>query len=88
MVELFHTPVGACRDDAHAPCHQQAEEPEDGDDDDYAIVFPPCIGDSRSLCRSFHMRPVRYRYGGDCEGMRRVGTALPFPFPNVVGREA
>ena len=40
MVELFHTPVGACRDDAHAPCHQQAEEPEDGDDDDYAHRVP------------------------------------------------
>lgn len=36
MADFFHTPVGACRDDAHAPCHQQAEEPEDGDDDDYA----------------------------------------------------
>lgn len=75
-------PVGACRDDAHAPCHQQAEEPEDGDDDDYA-----CIGDSRSLCRSFHMHHVRYRYGGDCEGVRCVGD-VSFPFPNVVGREA
>ena len=39
MVELFHMPVGACRDDAHAPCHQQAEEPEDGDDDDHAHRF-------------------------------------------------
>ena len=40
MADFFHTPVGACRDDAHAPCHQQAEEPEDGDDDDYAHRAP------------------------------------------------
>ena len=51
------------------------------------IVFPPCIGDSRSLCRSFHTHPVRYRYGGDCEGVRCVGD-VSFSFPNVVGREA
>ena len=51
------------------------------------IVFPPCIGDSRSLCRSFHMHHVRYRYGGDCEGVRCVGD-VSFSFPNVVGREA
>ena len=80
MVELFHMPVGACRDDAHAPCHQQAEEPEDGDDDDTPIVFPPCIGDSRSLCRSFHMHHVRYRYGGDCEGVWRVEPVFLFRF--------
>lgn len=40
MADFFHTPVGACRDDAHAPCHQQAEESEDGDDDDYAHRVP------------------------------------------------
>ena len=42
------------------------------------IVFPPCIGDSRSLCRSFHTHPVRYRYGGDCEGVRCVGDVSFF----------
>ena len=33
MVELFHTPVGPRRNDAHAPNRQQAQKPEDGDDD-------------------------------------------------------
>lgn len=31
-VAVLHTSVGSCRDDAHAPCRQQSEEPEDGDD--------------------------------------------------------
>ena len=44
------------------------------------IVFPPCIGDSRSLCRSFHMHHVRYRYGGDCEGVWRVEPVFLFRF--------
>ena len=39
MVELFHTPVGPRRHDAHAPNRQQAQKPEDGDDDDHAHRF-------------------------------------------------
>ncbi len=80
MVELFHTPAGACRDDAHAPCHQQAEEPEDGDDDDYAHRVP-------SLHRGFSFpvpffphapRPIPLR--GDCEGVWRVEPVFLFRF--------
>ena len=47
MADFFHTPVGACRDDAHAPCHQQAEEPEDGDDD-YAHRVPCAVLSTRT----------------------------------------
>jgi hypothetical protein len=39
MVELFHTPVGPRRHDAHAPNRQQAKSQKDGDDDDHAHRF-------------------------------------------------
>ena len=78
MVELFHMPVGPGRHDAHAPNRQQAQKPEDGDDD-HAHRFL-LARSSFFLCRSFHMHHVRYRYGGDCEGVWRVEPVFLFRF--------
>ena len=80
MADFFHTPVGACRDDAHAPAISRPRSQKTAMMMITPIVFPPCIGDSRSLCRSFHMHHVRYRYGGDCEGVWRVEPVFLFRF--------
>ena len=80
MVELFHMPVGPGRHDHMLHAISRPRSQKTAMMMITPIVFPPCIGDSRSLCRSFHMHHVRYRYGGDCEGVWRVEPVFLFRF--------